>query len=106
MDWKNIKYKGIHIRRFVSVYDFVDRAYIPWPFKIKITEDENGKFWGSVSLVIKDANGQPQWIKESGDTEKACLEKTLNTYLETVEKNPKGYDLDESDVVWSTYKDF
>lgn len=82
-DWKNIKIEGIAgIEKCVAEFNVWELNKTPYgKFKVKIFENEDGKFTGYTNLQVKDAIGDPCAGVGYGNTVEEALEDTIRYFL-------------------------
>lgn len=82
--WQDIKIKGIaRIERCVAEFDVMELNHTPYAkFKVKIYEDQAGRFTGYTNLRIKDEFGDASGGVGHGNTIEEALEDTISYFME------------------------
>ena len=92
-NWKKIKILGVaKIEKCVAEFDIHELEVTPWgKYKIKIYEDQSGKFTGYTNLMITTSYGADCGVGH-GDTIDAALEDTIHNFMEMIcDNNVKSF---------------
>ena len=86
MGWKNIKIQGIGgIQKCVGEFDITETIKTPYSkFKIKIYEEQSGKYVGYTNLLLKDDDGCALQGVGYGETVEEALKDTIEYFLDMI----------------------
>lgn len=87
-DWKKIKIDGIvSIDKVVAEFQIEEFNFVPYgKFKVRIFENQNGRYRGYTDLMVKEKDGYPSPEVGIGDTIEKALEDTINVFLAQLRK--------------------
>ncbi|MBC1223170.1 hypothetical protein GNF10_19555 [Nostoc sp. UCD121] len=110
MNWKNIRIAEIQgIEKVVAEFYVRCVKYIPnCQFRVKITQDIDGKYSGHVNLAVRNSrNVSPKWVGGSGDSIDEALENSIKELVKSIKSSGKNVNLlQEEDFEWSAPEDF
>jgi hypothetical protein len=110
MSWKKIKIAEIQgIEKVVAEFYVRSITYIPnCQFRVKITEDINGKYSARVNVAIRNSrDSSPEWVGGTGDSIDEALENSIQELVNSIKSSGKNINLlHEEDFEWSAPEDF
>jgi hypothetical protein len=105
-DWRKIQSEGLGpVSRIAAVFQVgPPLATLPFAkFKVKIIENESGRFLGVANVAIKASDGSPNWIAGLGGTIEEALADTLRYFKDSLEGRSG---LSNDAFEWAAWADF